>query len=95
LSRYTKGQVVVVTASFSVDGELDDPTTVTFKVKDPSGNVGTFVYGIDPEVTRVSLGVYKTEIECDESGDFWYRIEADGSVIDATEKTFTVANSQF
>jgi hypothetical protein len=45
------------------DGVLFDPDDVNFEVTDPDGDVTTYVYGTDPEVTKVSTGVYRYEQE--------------------------------
>jgi len=92
---YVKGQVVTVRATFSIDGVATDPTTTTFKVKHPDASIDEFVYGIDSEVIRDSAGAYRMDIDCDASGTFYYRIEAEGAVVDAIEKSFEVKRSQF
>lgn len=45
------------------DGELVDPDTLSLSVRDPEGDVTTYVYGADPEVVRDSLGVYHADVE--------------------------------
>lgn len=95
MSRFTKGQVVTVTATFYVGDEPTDPTTVIFKVKRPNGTIDTHTYGVGSDVTRVSEGVFTLDIDCDQSGEFWYRAEGTGMVEDAFENYFVVNTSRF
>lgn len=59
LDHYDIGDPVVRTAAFTVGGVATDPTTITAKTKDPAGTVTTYVYGVAPELTKVSVGNYK------------------------------------
>jgi hypothetical protein len=95
VSRYTKGQVVEVVATFYADDTPTDPSTVVFKVKRPNGTVNTYTYGVGTDVTRVEAGVFSLDITCDQSGEFWYRAEGTGMVKDAFENYFVVDPSRF
>lgn len=82
------------TATFTVSGVATDPTTVTLKVKDPSGNTDTYTYALS-QITKSSTGVYYKNIPIDEAGDWWYRWEGAGAVVAAYEGYFRVRRSQF
>lgn len=44
------------------NGQNFDPDDVNFEVTDPDGVVTTYVYGVDPEVTKASTGVYRFDL---------------------------------
>jgi hypothetical protein len=54
------------------DGNLHDPATVTLTVRSPSGTKTAFVYLTDPEVVRLSLGVYAFRHIPDAAGEWGY-----------------------
>jgi hypothetical protein len=63
-----------LTATFrDSSGDLVDPTTVTFETYSPCGNLTTYVYNTDSEVTRSAAGRYAAEIEPDEVGRWRFR----------------------
>lgn len=76
-------------------GTLVDPGGVTFKVKDPSGNIDTYVYGTNPEVVKQSTGIYYIDNLVDEAGTWHYKYFSTGSAQAAGESDFEVAVSQF
>lgn len=89
-----KGDLQELKATFrDEDDTLVDPSTVSLKVMDPSGNVDeyTAVAGL----TRESLGVYFTDIELDESGDWHYWWTSTGSGEGAEPGQITVAPTPF
>ena len=93
---YNQGDMVRVTAAFvDDDGDAADPTTVTARHKDPSGNVATLVYGSDAALIRDSAGVFHVDIAADEGGFWWYGWYGAGAVVAADENTFFVKASQF
>lgn len=88
------GDLVTVVGEWSVpdtDPKVPlDPATVKLSVKDPSGNLVTYEYLIDPEITRVSQGVYRARINADEAGTWYYRWFSEGDGQAAEEQSFTV-----
>ena len=60
-------------------GAYVDPTTVTFRTKDPSGNLSAHDYGVDVNVTTPATGSYRYDLLLDEAGDWWLRWEGTGS----------------
>lgn len=67
------GTRVVLRAVFMPAGSstATDPTAVAAKVRKPDGTKQSLVYGVDPEVTRVSIGVYELRIVVDVRGSWW------------------------
>lgn len=61
---YQNGSVVFVDETFYVEtvpGDFDtavptDPTVVTYSTRDPNGDVTSYVFGVDAEVTNPSVG---------------------------------------
>lgn len=93
---FTVGDLVVCSASFvDDDGEAIDPSEVGFKVKDPSGNVTSYVYGDDIELVNDGTGEYHVDVNADEAGTWNYRFYSTGTGQAAEESTFTVETSQF
>lgn len=89
-NEYDVGDRVRVAISFKNDqGNPADPTTVTGKYKDPSGNVTT------ASVSNPTVGEYHFDIDVDESGEWRYRAEGTGTVVAAGEGRLVVRASAF
>jgi uncharacterized protein YfaS (alpha-2-macroglobulin family) len=84
---YKKGQKVRCAAMFRVNGVLTDPTSVTFKSKDPSGNVST------ETPVRDSTGNYHVDVTTDENGEWPYRFEGTGLCTAVEEDVFVVTSA--
>lgn len=84
-------------AFYDEDLDLEDPTTVTFLLKKPSGSVVPFVYLTDAEVIRDNRGLYHMDFIIDEpEAERWYcRIEGVGIVTGVDEKGFSIKESVF
>lgn len=79
-----------IRASFS--DELDalaDPTSVSFVVEDPSGNVTTYVYGVDGEVTRESVGRYVLTLIVINPGNTGVRATGTGNIVASAETSIS------
>lgn len=72
------GDLVRLSASFSVSGSAVDPATVTLTVMDPSGNSDEYTYAAS-QITKVTTGSYRKDISADEAGDWHYRWESTGT----------------
>jgi hypothetical protein len=65
-----EGDVETVTATFTDEnGDLTDPTTITLKVMDPSGNTNTYTYS-GGTITKDDVGVYSKDLTWDEPGEW-------------------------
>ncbi len=94
-NTYDIGDRARLTATVTTSGGVAaDPTEVTFKVQDPSGNETTYLYS-NGAVTRTSAGVYYVEVTLDEAGTWYYRANGTGAVIAADEEFLYVRESQF
>lgn len=72
------------------DDSATDPDTVTFTIKDPSGNIESYVYGDDAEVVQVSTGIYYVRYEVDEVGAWYYEWNGSGTLDVAEQGSFDV-----
>ena len=88
-NKYDVGDSVRLTAVFTQNGANTDPTAVTAKHKDPSGNETT------PATTNPNAGHYFFDLTIDEAGTWWYRFEGTGAVVAAAEGTLSVRATQF
>lgn len=86
------GDRVTFTATFTTAAAVAvDPTTVTLKVLDPSGNTTTVTSGF----TNDSTGVYSYEVDIDEAGVWRWRWAGTGDAVAADEGEFRVSQSVF
>lgn len=82
------GQLVRLSAAFADDnGSAIDPTTITCKIKRPSGLVTTLTYAASG-VTKDSVGNYHVDVVVDTVGIWHYRFEGTGTVTTADETIF-------
>jgi uncharacterized protein YfaS (alpha-2-macroglobulin family) len=94
-TRYDNGDLVRCTAAFTdTAGTAIDPTTVSFRVKDPAGTITTYAYGTDSELVKDSTGNYHVDIDANTDGIWAYRFSSTGAGQAAAEATFRV-NSLF
>lgn len=92
ISNYIKGTEVRLSASFVIAGVATDPSTVTFRVKDPTNTETTYT---SPDVVKDGVGAYHLDIYLGASGTWWYRVEGTGSCTVAAENQMNVKQSHF
>ncbi len=96
VKSYDKGDLVVLTAVFTDrNGAAIDPATVTFKIRDPSGAVTTYVFGTDAELVKDSVGNYHVDVSPSVNGDYLYRYESTGTGQAAEEGKFQIKRGFF
>jgi hypothetical protein len=94
-----QGDIWTPQATFTVAGTPTDPTNITVRIKKPDGTVtvlgpvagGTGGGGI----TRVSAGVFKTDITLDDAGYWFARFEGTGTAAAAEDHQAIVDPSEF
>jgi hypothetical protein len=94
-NTYEKGDLVRLSAIFSVSGTATDPDSVTVKVKGPDKVEVPKVYGSDAEVVRDSAGNYHYDLTVDQFGRWFYRWEGTGAVEVAKDGHLFVKHSAF
>jgi len=97
MSSYILGQTVRLTATFTNPaGQAADPTTVRFKVKEPSSKQTTYTYVLNGlVVVKSATGIYYIDVLLDKSGYWYYRWEGSGANAGALESSVQVDRSQF
>jgi hypothetical protein len=97
---FMEGTKAVVRAEFRVpddDGVLTDPAAVTFTARHRlSGVLQTptaYVYGVAPEVTRVSTGIYELTFVPTE-GTWYVHVQGTGPAHAAGEATFVIEHAE-
>jgi hypothetical protein len=70
-----------------------DPTTLTFKMREPDGTLTTYVYGTHAELVKAGVGDYYVDWTVDQSGQHYWRAEATGTNPGAQESFFDVLES--
>lgn len=83
---YDIGDVARLTAAFTGDAGPVNPTTVTLRVKRPSGTTSTVTH------TNPAVGSYQADLPIDEAGNWSYRWQSTGVGAAAEEDTFRVRN---
>ncbi len=82
-------ELVTLQNTFSVSGTPTDPGDVTLTIKSPTGVTTTYTYSL-AQITRVSAGIYKKDIPCDEAGSWEYTWVGTVSASDVVSGTWTV-----
>lgn len=72
-ASYTIGDVARITATFQDNGVPAIPATVVARALSPASSVSTYVYG--GLMVAVGTGAYQFDVELDESGEWWIRVE--------------------
>lgn len=94
MGKYVLGTAVTITETFTVLGVPTDPTTVTYMVKGPDGVETTYIWGIAPEVSNPSVGVYVLQLAPPaDPGLYFYSIVGTGAVEAAGGGDFTIIQS--
>lgn len=84
------GDVAKITATFKVAGVLTDPGTVAITIRPPTASEYSRTY--PSNITRVSEGVYATNIPCTEVGRWYYQWLSTGAGAGANTGYFQVLN---
>ena len=95
-SWYDIGDIVRISSTFtSTAGQKADPTSVTFAYTTPDGtdtvtSRTATATGPSNDITKVSTGVYYSDITATASGPYWYRFSSTGTITTAAEWNFQV-----
>lgn len=90
MATYDKGDLVRLTATFRDSANaLVDPSTVTLKIHKPDGSTIIRTYA-GATITRSSLGVFYSDLNCDFAGTVYYRWEGAGAAQAAGQSSFFV-----
>lgn len=93
MKSYPLGSSILLSATFTdISDHVVDPTAITLSTRDPAGV--RFDY-TDPEVVKVSTGVYSCQIAPTVPGVWRYRFRGIGAVLAANESKFEIKPSDF
>jgi len=87
---YDRGDLVRITATFTVGGVATDPAAVYLYLRAPDGTLTTLQYGVDGSVVKTSTGVYRYDYSATTRGDVYYRWSGTGAAQAAEQGTFFV-----
>lgn len=95
MSDYDFGDVTRISFEFEEESGLVDPAVVRVKVRTPEPRIKTYLFGVAPEVTKLSAGRYEIKVKFTRSGQWLFWLEGKNSH-DATELlSLMVAESPF
>lgn len=97
-TTFQVGDKAIVTSTFTDPADNNnkvDPSVVAFKVKNPNGTQATYTYGTSSEVARLSLGVFRLEIDITMAGVWKWRSYSTGNYQGAAQGSFEVEASEF
>lgn len=98
VKRFKVGQQPTLAVSITVDGELTDPSALTFQLYDPERKLTEYVYGTDSELVRDATGEYHVRWPVTLEGPHRYRFvneDEDGVAVGADEWQFIVERTLF
>ncbi len=92
---YDKGDSVHITAVFEDENNVAvDPTLVTLKVMDPSGNIDSYTLAL-ANLTKDSTGNYSADVDADEVGEWRYEWVSTGDAQGVEPGQFVVQPTVF
>jgi len=96
-NRYHDGALVRLTASFTnIQGDYQDPTTITVRVKNPStGAVVTYTYA-GGQVVKDDVGIYHRDVDTTDypEGTWFYKWIGTGAVVAADQWAFVINHEE-
>jgi hypothetical protein len=94
LNQYEVGDLLRYSGEFrNSGGTLIDPTTVTFKARNPAGTITSYLYGTDAQVVKDSTGIYHVDWSLTSAGKWYFRIESTGTGQAADEEEVLVVTA--
>ena len=76
------------------EGDLVDPTSLSFTMREPDGLVTEYLHGTDTELAEDTTGKYYVYWDCAQVGIHNWRFEASGTVQAVEESMFACRESQ-
>lgn len=81
VDQFYQGNALKFSATFTDENNLPiDPTVVTFTLKKPDGTLVDYIYGTDPEVTKIATGIYNAVLTMSDVGSNYFGWNGTGSV---------------
>lgn len=73
MSTYDRGDLVRLTATFTVSGVPTDPAAISLHLRNTDGTLSILTYGVDVALVRASAGVYRYDFSAVAAGQVSYR----------------------
>lgn len=89
-TTYDRGDLIRLTATFTVNSVNTDPASVVLYLRQPDGELTTLTYGIDQEIVKSSTGVYRYDYSASDAGNVSYRWAGTGAAQAADQSVFFV-----
>jgi hypothetical protein len=90
MATYDRGDLVRLTATFTVSSVPTDPTSVMLYVRSPTGTLTTLTYGVDAAIVKASTGVYRYDYSASAVGNVTFRWASTGTAQAASQDSFFV-----
>lgn len=88
-NTYDVGDLIRCSGAFTDASSVAvDPTVITFKFKNPSETITTYVFGVNAELVKDSVGNYHADVDVNDRGAWLYRFEGSGAVGQSAGETF-------
>ena len=91
-SSYDRGDLVRLTATFTVGAVATDPSGVVLYIRQPDGSLTTLTYGVDAAIAKVSTGVYRYDYNAATAGPVSYRWAGTSPAQAADQNSFFVVD---
>lgn len=79
MTTYEIGDMLIVQTTITANGVAVDPASVVFQWRwSNSPTPTTWTYGVDPQVTRIAVGVYEVSVRLTQSGTLFYGWQTTG-----------------
>ena len=98
IDSFPYGSRLYLTGTFKnpLTKAIVDPNNVRVRIVGPHGTpYYAYVYVVDPEIIKVSAGIYRTTVICEKQGDWYYRFECWGTYVGGNERKFAIRDSVF
>ena len=88
VAAHDLGDTRTLSAAFTVATVATDPTTLTFKMREPDGTVTTYVSGTDAELVKDSTGNFHVNWPIAKVGKYYYRWIGTGAAAESDTGEF-------
>ena len=92
MNSYELGNLIRVSAVFTdfLTGMPQDPDVVELSIRDATGTLTTYLYGVDAIIIKDGVGLYHADLDVEAAGKWYYRWWATGNGQAAKENSFTI-----
>lgn len=91
-TSYDRGDLVRLTAAFTVSGVATDPSGVVLYIRQTDGSLTTLTYGVDAAIVKVSTGIYRYDFNAATAGPVSYRWAGTSPAQAADQNSFFVVD---